>query len=1022
MGATKEVAASCTLKGHSDWAQFCAVSADGGLAISTSKDHTARIWDLRTEPGKELHVLTEHTDRVWCCTMTKDGEYVATACDDGKVRVWQLDVDDLAKEPTMVHELERPDMSRAYGCAIGASGTKLVATFLAKNPASDGVDGEVVVFDIQNGSIDATFQSTRGLPLMCDASSDAEIAVVGVWCRSKTAYAMALRMVDLKIINSWKCDENGHRPAVAVNATGDIVCVEDASSTWVYSVDPKHADSVNGEVKASPPVGPRGGTYVGMNSNGDRVVLATTQKRHIVVDPFAKKEGVEIASLIGPTEGARGCAITPDGNTVVACSEEGIVRKYSVPPHPDSTGPNAILDGALRQEISSMAAEPSGEDETEAHLENAKPLETALKNALHTLSDADKSSVDEAALVHLLKTSKAESVVEMLAGHSLVLLSARSGAIPAWQLSQLMLGSPEMRSRLYMSGCEDLQSDAERLLARQILVHAKQHDILPEGFAGLNREQAPKSLSFTEGDGKAELGSKIAEFAQAVTCADTTSTSPFRSDPELAKKTLRTHLDSLDHAIKAQDRASIYANASLCQLAMVAWMGGPVGLVDNADAKVALLEQGDAVQGLVERLERVSPRPATCADLTGFQTLRAALSDRLAMRALPDEEARKAFKNAFEESLFKSQDTVDGAIVNRMAVVSQDPRGMHLLHFGEAPRRVSFSTHTEAPGASATLQEEAGLFVEKVVDVVSARKFAMQWKKAALATTDPNSSASGERDSDVAEEQNVTSDTASEDLPEPIAKDVPRSDSEATDDTENAGAEKGAGELPGSGSESAEDHPSSESADVSNINPDDTHAQEESPGIALTEELSNYLQRGCLLRSAVEEDAEIAAAKRAFEEACKRSGESTLTYIVAEKEIAILLVRRDHLGIGYIDESLIENEVLKANKFRRRRIESDSFSDAYLSVLSILLGEQEEISPLWEEAYAELAGSYASCTKARFAANAIADICSEDERLPDIDEQDALEMFAEVGYMPKSLIGIDVFMSTVRTLLRRFKE
>ena len=48
-----------TLAGHSEWVYGVAVSADGRLAVSASRDKTLKVWDL--ESGRELRTLAGHS-------------------------------------------------------------------------------------------------------------------------------------------------------------------------------------------------------------------------------------------------------------------------------------------------------------------------------------------------------------------------------------------------------------------------------------------------------------------------------------------------------------------------------------------------------------------------------------------------------------------------------------------------------------------------------------------------------------------------------------------------------------------------------------------------------------------------------------------------------------------------------------------------------------------------------------------------------------------------------------------------
>src|SRR5262245_20920719 len=60
------------------------LSLDGKTLISTSRDHTIKIWDVAT--GELKQTLTNHTADVYCTTLSHDGKLMASA--DSKIILW----------------------------------------------------------------------------------------------------------------------------------------------------------------------------------------------------------------------------------------------------------------------------------------------------------------------------------------------------------------------------------------------------------------------------------------------------------------------------------------------------------------------------------------------------------------------------------------------------------------------------------------------------------------------------------------------------------------------------------------------------------------------------------------------------------------------------------------------------------------------------------------------------------------------------------------------------------------------
>lgn len=74
------------LDGHTDAIFGLDVSPDGALVVSSSRDTTARLWDLAR--GQTLHTLRAHTDVVYDAVFSPDGKQVLTVSKDGTARLW----------------------------------------------------------------------------------------------------------------------------------------------------------------------------------------------------------------------------------------------------------------------------------------------------------------------------------------------------------------------------------------------------------------------------------------------------------------------------------------------------------------------------------------------------------------------------------------------------------------------------------------------------------------------------------------------------------------------------------------------------------------------------------------------------------------------------------------------------------------------------------------------------------------------------------------------------------------------
>lgn len=72
---------------HTDAVTSVAISRDGKLAVSGSRDKPVRLWDVAA--GKELHVFQGNENSVRSVALTPDGKLVASGGWDNSVRVWE---------------------------------------------------------------------------------------------------------------------------------------------------------------------------------------------------------------------------------------------------------------------------------------------------------------------------------------------------------------------------------------------------------------------------------------------------------------------------------------------------------------------------------------------------------------------------------------------------------------------------------------------------------------------------------------------------------------------------------------------------------------------------------------------------------------------------------------------------------------------------------------------------------------------------------------------------------------------
>jgi WD40 repeat protein len=76
------------LRGHAGPVLYAAYSPDGTKIVTTSADHTARLWDART--GSQLTAPLQHDDAVLVADFSPDGKRVVTGSEDHTARLWDV--------------------------------------------------------------------------------------------------------------------------------------------------------------------------------------------------------------------------------------------------------------------------------------------------------------------------------------------------------------------------------------------------------------------------------------------------------------------------------------------------------------------------------------------------------------------------------------------------------------------------------------------------------------------------------------------------------------------------------------------------------------------------------------------------------------------------------------------------------------------------------------------------------------------------------------------------------------------
>jgi WD40 repeat protein len=147
--------------GHTTKVLGVAFSPDGTRLATTSRDRTARLWDVRT--GAPLLVLRGHTDFVQGVAFSPDGTRLATTSWDGTARLWD------ARTGATLRTFPR-SLGTVQGVAFSPDGTRLVT-------GHQDLKGRV--WDVRTGACVLTLQGHAGTVVAVTFSPDGAVLATG---------------------------------------------------------------------------------------------------------------------------------------------------------------------------------------------------------------------------------------------------------------------------------------------------------------------------------------------------------------------------------------------------------------------------------------------------------------------------------------------------------------------------------------------------------------------------------------------------------------------------------------------------------------------------------------------------------------------------------------------------------------------------------------------------------------------------------------------------------------------------
>ena len=326
-----------TLIGHQRTVTDCDISADGSVIVSASNDGTLRVWDVQTgrerfnatirlaEEGLDRLTFSSQRDLRFYCAISADGSIVAATSSAGAVTVWN------AGDGTELLALSG-DKRGVQGCALSEDGTTIACAF---NSGALKVWNTITGVELLNLSdhsraVNSCAISSNG-SIIISASDDQTLKV---WDgRSKTASSASFK-------------RTGAAQSCAISADGSLAATAMADNSLIVW-------DVSGGSQLTTLTGhTRKINACALTPNGKLLVSASQDQ---TVKVWDVQNGRELQTLAGHTWAVTGCAISDDGAVIVSASDDKLLKVWD-----GSTGEERLSISAHLRQVNACAVSSDG--------------------------------------------------------------------------------------------------------------------------------------------------------------------------------------------------------------------------------------------------------------------------------------------------------------------------------------------------------------------------------------------------------------------------------------------------------------------------------------------------------------------------------------------------------------------------------------------------------------------------------------------------------------------------------------
>jgi WD40 repeat protein len=295
------------LQGHTEWVWTVAVSSDGGMAVSASRDGTLRVWDIEAAVATPPEARHQHT--VIQVIFSTDGQRVASGSLDGTVRIWD------GSTGNALPVLERHEAS-VTACAFVPR---------SRQVATGCDDGSVHLWDAESGTV----RWSRS-PMAEDPEWHGYEPAVWALRVTRDGGAVLTAHNDGRV-RIWDALDGILRADLQASETRSVALFCEVSPddhhvlTWVQGVEPPLLWSLDkAEVVARLEGHTNWALWGGFSPDGTRIAITDSGG---VLRLWDGRSGAAVSILEGHSKGMA-CAFSPDGHRLASASADGTIRLW----------------------------------------------------------------------------------------------------------------------------------------------------------------------------------------------------------------------------------------------------------------------------------------------------------------------------------------------------------------------------------------------------------------------------------------------------------------------------------------------------------------------------------------------------------------------------------------------------------------------------------------------------------------------------------------------------------------------